>query len=85
MINISIRVESRNDLLLPFSFRLIHDLAVGPKPVCHARSVDALQVVQHVDVLGHGHQLPAGLLGYFLKGLQPLKVPGREVGYNQAG
>jgi hypothetical protein len=82
VIHISISVESRNNFLLPFSFRPVHDLAVDPKPVGHARSIDALQVMQHVDILGHGHQLSAGLLGYLLEGLQPLEVSGREVGYN---
>jgi hypothetical protein len=46
---ISIAIKRGNDFLLPFSLRPIHDLAVDPKPVGHARSIDALQVVQHIE------------------------------------
>jgi hypothetical protein len=85
MIYISILIKRQNNLLLPLSLRFVRDLIVDLKSLCDARSADALQIVQHVNILGHGHQLPAGLTDYLLEGLQSLEVAGREVGYDQAG
>ena len=84
MTDISVIVVWLDNFLLPFSFRLIHDLIVYSESIGHTRSADGLQVVQHVDVLGHSHKLAASLPGYLLEGFKSLEVPGREIGDDEA-